>query len=209
MIRINLAQKKQASYVGGGKTGNITKGGGLGALKDAFGSAGKSDLINVLTKMLVPVVLCGFAFVGFNYYISQKSSEMAQELAAINKDKERLEDELKKIKGFESVKTQLDKNSQIIKIKIETVEKLVQGRDFTVKSLVALSQSIPKEVWLSEMTANETAYTLRGKAIDLGQVTDVMTHLGQSIYFKDVALRTSSMDVSGKFTNFELTARHE
>lgn len=208
MIRINLANKKQAAYVGAktGVTGTRT---GLSSIRDAFGNAGKSDLITVLSKMLLPIVLCGFSFFGFSYYVQQKNNELQREISAVEKEKERLQGELRKVNGYETVKTQLDKNAQIIRIKIETVEKLIQGRDFTLKSLVALAQTLPPDVWLSDLTVTDNIFDLRGKALDLGLVTDVMTHLGQSIYFKDVALKNSSMDSGGKFTNFELTARRE
>lgn len=78
-----------------------------------------------------------------------------------------------------------------------------------VKSMIALSQSLPKDVWLTEITATETNFSIRGNTIDMGLVSDVMSKLGTSIYFKDVSLKGSSTDTTGRQANFELTARRE
>ena len=121
----------------------------------------------------------------------------------------RIQEELKRIKGFDSVKVELERNQVILRSKIETIEKLIQGRDYTVKALVALSQSLPKEVWLTELSVSEKLINFKGGTIDLGLISDVMSRLGQTIYFKDVTLRSTATDPTGKQTNFELNARRD
>ena len=215
MIRINLAQKKQASYVGGSKTGSFAslgKGAGgspMESLKGLVGGGSLGALAPLLIKIAVPAVLSVIAYFAFDYYVQQKSTEMTQETELISKEKTRIEAELRKIKGYEVVKAELERNELILRTKIQTIEKLIRGRDFTVKSLVVLSQSLPKEVWLMDMTTTETTYAIKGGTTDIGLVSDLMTKLGQTIYFKDVTLKSTAADPSQRQATFELSARRE
>ena len=215
MIRINLAQKKQAAYISGSRTGSFVpgakgdSGGGGFSLKNFFGGSGSSSLVSMLTKIAVPAVLCVISYFGYDFYINQKLSEMAQESEMLTKEKSRIETELRKIKGFEVVKVELERNELILRTKIQTIEKLIRGRDFTVKSLVVLSDALPREVWLNEIVTTEQSYNFKGGTIEIGLVSDVMSKLGQTIYFKDVTLRSTSTDANQKQASFELTARRE
>jgi len=134
---------------------------------------------------------------------------MTQELDGLNKEKEQITKELQKIKGFETVKVELERNELILRAKISTIEKLITGRDFTVKSLITLAQSMPKDVWMTSIRANENSFELDGGTVDLGLVSDFMSRLGQTIYFKDVTLKRTSTDPSGRQATFELGARRE
>lgn len=211
MIRINLAQKKQASYLAASKSGSASAGGegtnALDALKGMI--AGGASLGSTLVKILVPAVLSVMAYFAYDYYTQQKIAEMQQESATIDKEKNRIEEELRKIKGYEVVKVELERNELILRTKIQTIEKLIRGRDFTVKSLVVLSQSLPKEVWLMGLSASETGYEIKGGTIDIALISDLMTRLGQSIYYKDVALKSTLADPVQRQASFELTARRE
>jgi Tfp pilus assembly protein PilN len=215
MIRINLAQKKQASYVGGAKTGSFAsmgKGAGgsaMDSLKGLMGSGSMAALTPLLIKIAIPAVLSVGAYFGYDYYVQQKTVEMAQESETIAKEKTRIETELRKIKGYEVVKAELERNELILRTKIQTIEKLIRGRDFTVKSLVVLSQALPKEVWLMDMVTTETNYSLKGGTTDIGLVSDLMSKLGQTIYFKDVQLKSTSADPTQRQATFELSARRE
>lgn len=216
MIRINLAQTKQASYVGGGKTGSFSSassaaGGGGFSMKNAFAGAagGAGGLMPLVTKIALPAILCVAAYYGYDFYTAEKITEMDQEAASITTEKSRIETELRKIKGYDIVKIELERNELILRTKIQTIERLIRGRDFTVKSLVVLSEALPKEVWLSEIITTEQGYTFKGGTLEIGYVSDLMSKLGQTIYFKDVALKSTSTDSNQKQASFELTARRE
>jgi Tfp pilus assembly protein PilN len=205
MIRINLIQKKQASYVSGGQKSG---GAGLGFLQ-TLSSGGSAGLVTILKSIGIPLVLCVAANYGYGYYIQQKTSEMSAEMTTLNSEKDRINKELQKIKGFESVKVELERNELILRAKIETIEKLIRGRDFTVKSLITLAQSMPRDMWMTEIKANETTFDLKGSTTDTGLLSEFMTRLGQSIYFKDVSLKTAVSTSDQKQSNFELGARRE
>jgi len=198
MIRINLAKKKQASYSG------------LAASKaGALKSFDSSSLISLLSKMTVPAALCFCSYVAFHYYSERKIQEFQNEMASVDKDKLKIQNELKKIRGSETQTAELEKVSQSINNKITAIEKLVLGRDRMVKSMISLSQSLPKDVWTTEITATESNYDIHCNTTDIGLVSDVMSKLGASTYFKEVSLKGSSTDATGHQASFELTARRE
>jgi len=207
MIKINLAKRKQASYAANPEG---SKGGAFASLKGAFGSgADSSEMITILRRILFPVGLCIATYFAYNYYVDLKVDEFQAEITNIDKEKTKIQNELSKIHGFEKQKTELEKTATSINTKITTIEKLIQGKDHMVKSMIALSQSLPKDVWLTEISATETTFSVKGNTIDMGLVSDVMSKLGTSIYFKDVSLKGSSADPSGRQASFELSARRE
>lgn len=204
MIRINLVQKKQASYV----TGGAKAAGGAGALS-TLAQGGMSAVMPLLSRIGIPIALSIATSFAYDYFVQQKTDEMAQELTSLNSEKDRINKELQKIKGFESVKIELERNSLILRTKIDTIEKLVRGRDFTPKTLITLAQSTPREIWFTGVTATETSYDLKGGATDIGLVSDLMAKLSGSIYFKDINLKSTATDPTGRQSTFELSARRE
>ena len=205
MIRINLIQKKQASYVsGGGKT----SGTGISALQ-SLSSGGMAGAITLFKSIGLPLILCVAANFGYDYYIQTRTDAMATEIAGLDKEKDTINKELSKIKGFESVKIELERNELVLRAKIDTIEKLIRGRDFTVKSLITLAQAMPRDLWLTDVRATETTFELKGGTVDLGLVSDFMTKLGQTIYFKEVTLKNTATDPTGKQATFELGAKRE
>jgi Tfp pilus assembly protein PilN len=203
MIRINLAQKKSATV--SARSGG-TRSGGPSSLQSLKFNSGILPLIG---KILLPLVLSAAAFYAYDYYTQQQIDDMQKETDVVNKEKNRIQTELTRIRGFEAVKEELERNDLILRTKIDTIEKLITGRDFTVKSLVTLSEALPKEVWLTQLDATEKDFEFHGGTADIGVISDLMTRLGQTIYFKDVTLKNTAVDTSGKQATFELTARRE
>lgn len=206
MIKINLAKKKQVSY---SENEGSAKVGALTSLRSLGSSADTSGLISILSRVLLPLALCGAAFFVYNHFIEIKEDELRIEATNVEKEKTKIQDELKKIRGFEAQKVELEKTEQVINAKIETIEQLIRGKDHTVKAMIALSQALPKDVWITEIVATEKTFNIRGNTVDIGLVSDVMSKLGTSIYYKDVSLKGSATDASGRQASFELTARRE
>jgi Tfp pilus assembly protein PilN len=163
----------------------------------------------LLKRILIPIVLSVVLYFGSDFYFEQERDRMAEEKVAVETEKSKIQDELKRIKGFEAVKAELERNELVLKTKIATIEKLIVNRDFTLKTWVALSQSLPKDVWLTDLVVNDQGYAIRASTTDIGLVSDVMTRLGKTIYFKDVTLKQTTSEPNGKKSQFELTARKD
>ena len=203
MIKINLAKKKQASYASDAASSSA---GMMSSLK-TFGSG---DVASILTRILIPVGVCVGLYFGFDYYIQNKIESMQQEFANLETEKTKIQKELVKIKGFEIQKLEIKKTEEAILIKINTVENLIKGRDRTLKELIAIAQSIPKEVWLTEIEGSEDKnLKLRGYATELSMVSDVMSTLSASVFFKGVNLTKGTTDEVTAKANFDITARRE
>lgn len=207
MIRINLIQKKQPSYVNSTQASS-NSGSKLNAFKN-LSAGGLAEFAPILKSIGIPIVIGLAANFGYGYYTDQRTAEMAQESAKLETEKTTIETELKKIKGFETVKIELERNELVLRTKIDTIEKLIRGREFTVKSLVTLAQSMPRDIWMTEVSATETGFEFKGGTVDLGLVSDFMSKLGQTIYYRDVTLKSTAADPNGKQAIFDLTARRD
>jgi Tfp pilus assembly protein PilN len=200
MIEINLARKKSSG--GGTRATRASSAPSFGFLKGLSGGAGKS-LGPLVTVFGVPLALGLAADFGYDYLVEEKLTSVRTQVEDLTKEKEKVELKMKEIQGYEPKKRLLEANEAVIRTKIETIEKLIRNRDFTAKTLIALSQSLPKEVWITEMNQGESSYEIKGSTLDIGLISELMTRLGKSIYFKDVQLRSSGMtDSSGAKSDF-------
>jgi hypothetical protein len=207
VIRINLVKRKKSGF----SAGTGAKGAPASvATERPLSSGGSGALASLGLRLGVPLALGIGANFAFDYYTEQKQGEMAQELRDIDAEKAKIEKKLVEFRGYEDAKKRLEQNQAIVRKKIETIEKLMKNRDFSAKSLMSLSQSLPQEAWLTELDLVDRTYTIRGSSTDTGSVSDFMLKLQGGIYFKDVQLKKSvSGDVTGSTSNFELSGRSE
>ena len=194
MIKINLAKKKQIAYAGSDQKA---------------APINSSDMKELMGRVMVPLVLIVGMYFGWEYYVEQRKAEMQVEIANTQKEKTKIENELAKFSGFEKQKAELEKTANAINIKITTIEKLIRGKDATLKALIDLAQALPKEVWLTDFVATSETYNINGSTYDIGLVSDLMVKLGTSIYFKNITLKSSQTEPNGKVANFELSARRQ
>lgn len=207
MIRINLVKKKKSNLSAG--TG-VKTAVDSAAAESPLSSGGSSAMAGLLLRLGIPLAMGIGANFAYDYYIEQRQGEMAQELKDIEAEKAKIQKKLAEFKGYEEAKKRLEQNQAIVRKKIETIEKLTKNRDFSAKSLMSLSQSIPTEAWLTDVDFVDRLYYIKGSSSDTGAVSDFMLKLQQGIYFKDVQLKRSvSSDVTGSNSNFELSGRSE
>ncbi len=213
MIRINLAKRKQAGYVGAGGTNTVSgKTSFLDGVTGFISSSAQTsniDYSQVFLRIVLPIILCVAMYFLFDRYVTDQKELMAAELRKMDEDRSKLDKETAKIKGYEKEQAEIEKNSKIIQGKVDAVEKLTNNRDFALKALVALSHAVPKEMWIDSIEETETGFQLSGNATDMGMVGDFIGKLGQSIYFKDVSFKNTRTDTTTNVTSFDITARRE
>jgi Tfp pilus assembly protein PilN len=209
MIKVNLVKKRSVATSGAGaKVDDFKSKINFDALKNVGQGSGKT-LAPLFYKIGIPAVFALSANYIYDEAIQAIRDEQAKELASVAEAKDKINKQLQKIKGFEAIKMELERNSMVIRAKMDTIENLIRGRDFTAKSMISLVQAMPKDTWILEFSQVDKAYTLRGGAIEYSMVSDFMSRLGRTIYYKDVTLRNSSSDPTQKRINFELTARRD
>jgi hypothetical protein len=209
MIKINLATRKQAiaSAGGGGGGAGLTKG-LQGGLKNLSFSP---DLLKELPiAKIILMIVVGY---GANWWVeARKASELAiweTEKGKVIERQNQLKAELKKTDGFEAMQKQLLTDEQLMKTKIETVQKLINDRQVPPKLLSTLSSCIPPDVWLNDVHIGDDGVKIAGLSQGYNPISDFMKSLSESVYFTDLKLQgTTTTPEGGKDVNtFDLIAK--
>ncbi len=203
MIKINLAKMKQAKVMAESTSSGLTSG-----FSKMSMSAGDT-LIPILRKVVVPLGLAAILYVGWEWYAGQQQELMQAEVAQLESQRAQLAMEANKIRGFEKQKEEIDKNELVLRKKIETIQKLLQRRDYAAKALMNISKSLTSELWLTTIAVSDEQMRIKGSTVDVSQISDFMSAIELTPNFKDVTLRNSLLDKDGSRTDFELEAKRE
>jgi Tfp pilus assembly protein PilN len=203
MIRINLLRRRTPTYAGGKKSGAGFSLGGM--FKSGSGGLGKM-LVPILTVFGIPLAIGYGASLAFDHYAGLRKSEMQAAETALAAEKNKLNQEISRVSGFERKRDEIDANLRSIRGKMETIEKLLQNRDAPTKALIHLSQALPSTAWITDLSLNESGFELKGGAMDPSVVPDFIARLQKSVHFKSVQLRdTTSVDQSSEKVSFGLS----
>jgi hypothetical protein len=219
MIKINLASKKRASanaaalVEGGGTSGGFTLGGftNLSGMSK-FGREQLEELKDLPLKRLLLTILFYFGGSFAIDYLNEKDIEKLD--IAIEGERSRqtqLNRDYDKTKLYNDLEKQLKEHETAIRVKLETIQELLNDRTTPPKLLIALSTAIPKEIWLEELKVQSTEIAIRGSSLGYNQISDFMKSLGENAFFKEVNLKSSQQvkDTSAgvEIANFELVAK--
>ena len=214
MIKINLATKKQPGLAGPSGGGGAGAGGGkfdFAQLIARFKSLDPEMFKDLPVKKVVPpLVIAVTAWFVFESYKDAEIKKVNDRVVLEQAKMPALEKKAKKIKTYEDLKKEIDRDEQTIRTKIDTIQKLIAGRGEPAKMLVVLSKSIPDDVWLSNFALTQSDIAISGLSDGFGPISDLMKNLGETAYFSDLELRGSSKAQgypSGDVTQFELTAK--
>ena len=120
----------------------------------------------------------------------------------------KLKKELDDGKKYEEIKKNLETDERTIHQKLDAIDTLVSDRARPPKLVLALSSTVPKLVWLSELKVEAQDVVLRGNALDFNQVSEFLKSLNENAFFKDTKLVTTQQgtDESGMETaKFEIS----
>ena len=190
MIKINLALRKQSLSAEGARGGL----GGLGGLSGLGGADQLRKAADTLKdfpwKKIVVPVLVGVAA---NYTVDQLKESAIQkideEISSVMAEKPKLEQEAQKLKSYEGIKKELESDEAVMRTKIDTIRKLIQGRATPPKILITLGNSTPKEVWIEEFRLEDGKLGIKGSSKGYGPISDFMRSLGESMYFGEMVLK--------------------
>jgi len=176
MIRINLLGTPKPKK---GKLASIRIGGGEGA----------SVLVTVLIVLLIAAAGNGI----FYYKLRRDAARLQAEMTAANSEYVRL---LQVKSRYEELERQ--KNSY--KRRVDIIDELHSKQSGPVDLLSTIGRTVnhTDEVWLNSMNDNGTIINLKGVALSVHAVADLMRNLQTSGYFKNVEIKSSYQDEAVK-----------
>lgn len=200
MIKINLYHRKAAVGVsgdsasgGGGLAGFIAKlKGGLG------GEAAPGDIKPLAIRGGIFAIILAICIGVLGEMRSTLLAEKDAEIAVIDSKAALLASELSKTSGYEQIKKSLEQDEKTIRTKISTIQELIRERSTPPKILMSLSEATPKDVWLREFSLLDRKFRIAGSSNGMDVVSDFMKSLEETIYFKNIILKSSKAETSQK-----------
>jgi type IV pilus assembly protein PilN len=103
---------------------------------------------------------------------------------------------------------EIKSDQELLKKKLETLDKLKAGRVGPVRMLDQLSEIIPRRLWLRKMDEKEGKVTFSGSASSIDEVSQFISKLKESKYFENVELKSATAKLQGSFkiVEFEISA---
>jgi type IV pilus assembly protein PilN len=160
-------------------------------------AVGKQQLV------LFALVIVGAVIVNF-VWASSRASELSAREAKLKRTREEIA-QLDRIIG--EVKNIRDQQGQL-REKLEILAELKANRSGPVRVLDALATVTPKRLWLTKVEEKSSVVTFTGAAATIDDVSEFMTQLKKTPFFKDVELTktVAKTDKSLRFVEFTLTA---
>jgi type IV pilus assembly protein PilN len=158
MIRINLLAVERDR----GKKKAVT-----------LGTAGQKLTIGC-SLILVLAVL----FIGWRYWaLGRASAQLDADIAAAQQETTRLHSVIQQVQQFEQRKAQLQQ-------RVVLIEQLRKGQTGPVHMLDQISRALPQMLWLTELKQAGADVVIDGKATTLTGLSEFVSNLEASGYFK-------------------------
>jgi type IV pilus assembly protein PilN len=138
-----------------------------------FGTAGQKLTLGCSTILVLAVV-----FVGWRYWsLSRQSVALDAEISAAQLETQRLHSVIQQVQQFEQRKAQLQQ-------RVVLIEQLRKGQTGPVHMLDQISRALPPMLWLTQLKQKEDDVVIDGRTTVLTSLTDFVTNLEASGYFK-------------------------
>jgi Tfp pilus assembly protein PilN len=216
MIKINLALRKTASVV---TSETSVRSAPFGLKLPAFltpkGAAAGGGMPSLSIELgdVRNLLLAGaLAFAAMYFIEGEKEKEINEldgQISALQSEQTQLKAETNKVQSYDQIKLQLENDEKLMRNKLQTIQALMNDRASAPRILLTLAQSIPAEVWLRDLLAQENRFTLQGSAVNFNHVSDFMRVLNESAFFKNVQLKGTEEargEAGGDIKNFEISA---
>ena len=165
-----------------------------------LGTAGQKLTIGCSLILILAVL-----FIGWRYWaLSRDSNQIDAEIAAAQQETTRLHSVIQQVQQFEQRKAQLQQ-------RVVLIEQLRKGQTGPVHMLDQISKALPPMVWLNELKQAGADVTIDGKSTTQTGVSEFVSNLEASGYFKRsveiVSTQTESMPLPpGELVKFSLKA---
>jgi type IV pilus assembly protein PilN len=136
------------------------------------------DLGQRLTVACSLILVAAVMGIGWWYWtLNNESARIDAEIVARKQEAARLQSLLLEVQRFEAQRTQLQQRVQLI-------EQLRSGQSVPVQLLDHISRSLPDMMWLTDMTQDGGAVTIKGLSTTLIGLSDFVGNLGNGALLK-------------------------
>ena len=198
LIKINLAKKKKrASGSGGGDRAG--SGGGSGFAKMFQGAFKISESVDGADFNPRRFLFVLIALAGTYYYADEMKKEEVEiwqgKITKAQGEQKKLNADLARYKNLEAVKKRFESHEAVLKKKVEVLEPLLRQQVQPHRVLIAVSKTIPPDLWLRSLRFESSKAELRGASLGgLNSISDLMKNLASTAYFSDVRLANSQRE---------------
>src|SRR5437763_6269531 len=138
-----------------------------------FGTAGQKMAVGCSMILILALL-----FIGWRYWvISRDSNQLDAAISTAQQETTRLRAVILQVQQFEQRKAQLQQ-------RVVLIEQLRKGQTGPVHMLDQVSRALPPMLWLTEMKQTGDDVQIDGKTTVLTSLTDFLTNLAASGYFK-------------------------
>jgi len=138
-----------------------------------FGTTGQKLTIGCSIILVLAVLLVGWRY----WSLARQSAELDAAINAAQQETTRLHSVILQVQQFEQRKAQLQQ-------RVVLIEQLRKGQTGPVHMLDQVSRALPPMLWLTEMKQAGDDVQIDGKTTVLTSLTDFVTNLESSGYFK-------------------------
>jgi len=138
-----------------------------------FGTAGQKLTIGCSIILVLAVLLVGWRY----WSLNRQSADLDAKISAAQQETTRLHSVILQVQQFEQRKAQLQQ-------RVVLIEQLRKGQTGPVHMLDQVSRALPPMLWLTELKQTGDDVQIDGKTTVLTSLTDFVTNLESSGYFK-------------------------
>ena len=161
-------------------------------------------------KMVVgcsAILIVSVLFVGWRYWsLDQESKKLDKDISDSQQETVRLRGLIQQVQQFEQQKAQLQQ-------RVVLIEQLRKGQTGPVHMLDQISRALPPMLWLTELKQNDEGVLIDGRCTAVTNLTDFVSNLEASGYFKKsidiVSSQSETVSSVGEMIKFSIRAQFQ
>ena len=158
-----------------------------------------------ITAACSAILILTTLFVGWRYWtLQQQSVALDKDISVAQQETTRLHAVIQQVQQFEQQKAQLQQ-------RVVLIEQLRNSQTGPVHMLDQISRALPPMLWLTELKQSDDGVVIDGKCIAVTSLTDFVSNLEASGYFKrSIDILSSQLEVMptppGELIRFSIKA---
>ena len=146
----------------------------------------KGDLRQYAMQVLLVMIVTVGAIALVHSRLSDQIDRAQARVRQMQNDIDQFKPQLEQVAAFKKRKSELEK-------KIDVIDGLDRARSGPVRVLAELSSRTPDRLWLTDLTTQGNAISLKGQSLDNELVALFLRELGESPYFAEVDLDSTKL----------------